>query len=144
MSEPATTAETTAAETATTTAATTAEASTATTATRHATHHTRHHTGHTHTAHHLTSLTAAEGIETVDNVYHSVTVDAVILGVGTLHSIDRTAVCAHLVQHVIELYGNGECIAFEEALRYLCIPNQFVGVHRTVVITSTALVVEVC
>ena len=70
---------------------------------------------------------------------HSVVGDSVILGIAALHGIEDAADSRLLVQDVVELEGNGESISLEERLRQLGIPQQFVSVHRSIVITTTAL-----
>ena len=69
---------------------------------------------------------------------HGIAVDAVIPCIATLEGVDGTAEVALLVQQVVELEQHGEGLALEEALRYLSVPYQLVGVHRVVVISTAA------
>ena len=74
---------------------------------------------------------------------HAVAGNGVILGITTHRGCDRTADSGLLVQDIIELERDGERIATEEALRYLGVPDELVGVHRVVGITTATLHVEV-
>ena len=47
------------------------------------------------------------------------------------------------MQDVVELERDGKGVTLEETLGKLCVPDQFVGVHRVVGITATALHVQV-
>ena len=80
--------------------------------------------------HRLACLLASDDIQSVDDVEHGIRVDAVVLGIGTGHGSKGTAQGALLVQQVVELEQHGEGLALEEALRYLSVPYQLVGVHR--------------
>ena len=117
---------TTAAEATATTRTTTSEATRTATTCRHASrHHTRHHAGH----HALPCLLASKSIETVDDMHHCIAVDCVILRITSHHVIDGARQTALLVKDVIQLQTYCECLALQEAVTNLCIPNQLVGVH---------------
>ena len=94
--------------------------------------------------HRLACLLASDDIQSVDDVEHGIRVDAVVLGIGTGHGSKGTAQGALLVQQVVELDHHGEGFALEEALRELGVPNQFVGVHRIVAVSSSAALAQVC
>ena len=47
------------------------------------------------------------------------------------------------MKNIVELQHDSQGLALEEALRYLGVPDEFVGVHRRLVIASTTLHVEV-
>ena len=74
---------------------------------------------------------------------HGVVGNGVVLGIAALLCGEHTADSRLLVQDVVELQGDGEGIALEEALGELCVPDELVGVHGVVVITTTALHVHV-
>ena len=74
---------------------------------------------------------------------HSVVGNSVVLRIAALHGVKDTANGRLLVQDVVELERNGERIACQERLRQLCIPNQLVGIHRCIGVTTTTLHVHV-
>ena len=90
-------------------------------------------------AHLTASVFASEDIQTVDGVNHDVVVYRVILRVASHHRVDGARDIALLLEKVVELEGQRKSLAPEEAVRYLCIPYQLVGIHRGIVETATAV-----
>ena len=88
------------------------------------------------------SLVAKE-VEPVDEVEHGEAVDAVILRVAAAHCRHCAAEIALVCEDVIELQRDGEGFALEEALRHLCVPHEFVGVHGVVAVAAPAVLVKV-
>ena len=61
-------------------------------------------------------LTAAEQVQTVDDMQHAIAGDGVVFGIGATHRRDGTAEGGLLVQDVVELQGDGEGLTLEESL----------------------------
>lgn len=75
---------------------------------------------------------------------HGIGVDAVVLCVAAAGGIHPAFVIALLPEQVVEIEGYDKSLAFQETLGELTIPYKLVGVHRRVVISSTAVFVDVC
>ncbi len=58
-------------------------------------------------------------------------------------SIDGTTEVGLLVQDIIPLQHHGEGLAAQETIAQLRIPNQFVGVQRSIGIAALAIYVEI-
>ena len=86
---------------------------------------------------------AVEQVEAVDDMNHGIRVDGVVLSVGAHHIGDVTAVVAHLSKYVVELQRYGQRLSTQEALRYLGIPYQLVGVHTLVVVSTATLIMNI-
>lgn len=67
---------------------------------------------------------------------HEVTIDTVIFRIRAHHLVDGTCEVALLVQYIVELQHYAQ-VALHEGMAYLCIPNQFIGVHRRVAVATT-------
>ena len=91
----------------------------------------------------LGSVLATEEVQTVDDMEHGVARDGVVLRIRATHRADRADEGGLLLEDIIELQGDGERPALEEALRDLRIPDELVGIHRRVVIASATLHVDV-
>ena len=76
-------------------------------------------------------------------MYHGITVDAVVFDVAAAHRCNRTAEIALLRQYVVELQRHGEGTASKKSLRQLRVPHQFVGIHRVVAVSPSAVLVQV-
>ena len=91
----------------------------------------------------LGGVLATEEIQTVDDMEHTVARDGVVLRIRAAHRADRADERGLLLEDIIELQRDSERLALEETLRDLCIPDEFVGIHRRVVVASPALHVDV-
>ena len=91
----------------------------------------------------LSVFLATEHIEAVAHVEHGVAVDAVVAGVAAAGGTDPTLVVRLLAEEVVEIEGDDERLVAEERLRYLAVPEQFVGVRRWVIVASSAALVDV-
>ena len=74
---------------------------------------------------------------------HGIRVDGVVLSVGAHHIGDVTAVVAHLSKYVVELQRYGQRLSTQDALRYLGIPYQLIGVERSIAVSALAIAMEV-
>ena len=74
---------------------------------------------------------------------HGIGVDAVVLGIATGVSVNPTLEVALLLEQVVEIECHDEGLALEEGLGDLSVPDEFVGVHRRVVISPTAVFADV-
>ena len=79
---------------------------------------------------------AVEDVEFVDEVHHEIGVDGVAPSIGSLRGGQRSAHVALTVENVIELNADGGSLFLEERLSNLGVPNEFVGVHGMVDISS--------
>ena len=75
---------------------------------------------------------------------HSITVDAVVRGITTAHCIDHSREIALLMENIIELQGNSQRLTLQETLSHLHIPDQFIGIHRCIIVSPTTLLVDIC
>jgi len=80
-------------------------------------------------AHAASAATATEDVELVDDVDHAVGVDGIVARVTLLDSRDLTADVAALVENIVPLESDGECVALEEGHTCLSVPKELVGVH---------------
>ena len=76
-------------------------------------------------------------VQTIDHMEHGIAVNAIILCITTHERIDRTAEITLLMKNIIELQTYRQRLSFHQSLRKLCIPYQFVGIHRGITVTST-------
>ena len=74
---------------------------------------------------------------------HTIAGNGIVLCIITHHCCNGARQCALLVQDVVQLQRDGKGLTLEEALRELGIPDKLVGVHRGIVVTTTALHVHV-
>ena len=74
---------------------------------------------------------------------HGIGVDTVVLGIATGVGVDPTLEVALLLEQVVEIECHDEGLALEEGLGDLSVPDEFVGVHRRVVISPTAVFADV-
>ena len=74
---------------------------------------------------------------------HRIAIYAIVLCIASLHRTNGTTEIALFLQNVIKLQRYRKSLAFEEALTQLCVPYKFIGIHRIVVISSTAILVNV-
>lgn len=93
--------------------------------------------------HALACLVAAKDVQSINHVQHGIAVDAVIFGVAALHGINGSAEVALIVQDVVELQRQCEVALFQQTLRQLHVPHQFVGVHSLVVVATTTVLMQV-
>ena len=104
--------------------ATASEAAHATAEATHATAEAAHASAEAATA-----AATAEDVELVDDVDHAVGVDGIVARVTLLDSRDLTADVAALVENIVPLESDGECVALEEGHTCLSVPKELVGVH---------------
>ncbi len=76
-------------------------------------------------------------------MHHHVTVDGVAPRVSALCGRQRATDVALLLKDVVPLHGKGGRVAFQEALRELCVPYQLVRVHRRVVVAAPTVLPDV-
>ena len=86
---------------------------------------------------------AAKHIQAITHVEHGIGIDAVILRIAAPRSIHPALVVALLTQQVVEVQGHDERFVLEERLRQLSVPDEFVGIHRGVVIASATTLMEI-
>ena len=97
----------------------------------------------TATATATTAEATSKEVQTIDDVQHCIAGNGIILRITALHGVEDTANGRLLMQDIVELQRDGQCITPQERLRQLCIPNQFVGIHRCIAITTTALHIDI-
>ncbi len=67
---------------------------------------------------------------------HEVTIDTVVFRIRAHHLIDGTSEVALLMEYIVELEHHAQ-VALHEGMAYLCIPYQFIGVHRRIAVATT-------
>ena len=72
---------------------------------------------------------ATEHVQAITHVKHGIAVDAVVAGVTASVSIYPTLVVALLAKEVVEVQCHNKAFILEERLRYLTVPNEFVGIR---------------
>lgn len=72
---------------------------------------------------------AAEHVQAIAHVKHGIAVDAVVAGVTASVSIYPTLVVALLAKEVVEVQCHNKAFVLEERLRYLAVPDEFVGIR---------------
>ena len=73
---------------------------------------------------------------------HGIAGDGIILGIAALHGRHITTECRLAAQDVVHLERQGKGLAAQEGVRQLCIPYQFIGVHRLVVVSATTIHID--
>lgn len=86
---------------------------------------------------------AAEHVQAIAHMKHGIAVDAVVAGVAAPVGIHPSLVVALLPQEVVEVKRHDEGLALEERLRYLTVPDEFVGIRGGVVVTSSAILMQI-
>ena len=86
---------------------------------------------------------ATEHIQAITHVKHGIAVDAVVAGIATPVGIHPTLVVALLAKEVVEVQCHNKAFVLEERLRYLAVPDEFVGIRRGVIETSPAILVQI-
>ena len=75
---------------------------------------------------------------------HKVAVHRIVPRIAAHRSIHYSAYVALLAENVVELQGYGSCILGEEALRYLGIPDEFIGIELRIAESATAVHSSIC
>ena len=89
------------------------------------------------------NITPSQQIELINEMDHDVTVNGIVPRVRTLRSGDRTPNVTPFAQNIIPLHCDRGSIPFQETLRKFRIPNQFISIHRRIIISSTTALVYV-
>lgn len=108
--------------------------------------HAVHPTGTAHAFLRFASILAfaAKDIQFVDKMYHEVGIDGIVPRVYTLRSGQSTADITLLLQDIIELNADGSGTIAEEGLCNLRVPEQFVGIHRSIGVTTARTHADIC
>ena len=83
---------------------------------------------------------AAEDVQTIHKVKHAIAVDGVILRITAHGCRDVTTDVTLVAQDVEHLEGDCGCVALEEVLGDLSIPDKFVRIHVLTAVTAAAAV----
>ena len=94
-------------------------------------------------AHISASLTAAKDVHAIGDAQQGVACDSICPSIRARVGRDIPAEVALLGQYVIEAQHHYKFSALQESLRYLSIPYEFIGVHRSIVEASSAVHPEV-
>ena len=90
-----------------------------------------------------TSLFVAHEVEAVAERHHDVAVDGVGPCVAAVRSAQAAGDAGALAKDVVPLHAHRHVLLRKEVLAELCVPDEFVGVHRGIVVTATALLRDV-
>ena len=71
----------------------------------------------------LTSSLTAEQVQTIDEMYHAIAINSIILSILTHSSRNYTTDIALVSQYIIELNTYGSSISLQKVLRNLSVPN---------------------
>ena len=74
---------------------------------------------------------------------HYITVDSIRPGIAAVRRAIIATDAGALAQNVIPLHADCSILRLKEILTNLCVPDELVGVHRSVIITATALLRDV-
>ena len=94
-------------------------------------------------SHMLSRRLSTHSLEAVRDAQHGKRIDRIILRIATHTLVYHSSKVALVLQNIIELQIYDEVLCTKEALAYLYVPYQFVGIERRIVITSAAAHVHI-
>ena len=88
-------------------------------------------------------LFASEKVQAINEVYHAIAVNGIVFRILAHRGADSTADVALVPQDIVELDAYRSGIAFQEILRDLGVPYQFVPIHAGVCISAAGVLRDV-
>lgn len=88
-------------------------------------------------------LFASEKVQAINEVYHAIAVNGIVFRILAHCGADSTADVALVPQDIVELDAYRSGIAFQEILRDLGVPYQFVPIHAGVCISAAGVLRDV-